>query len=481
MEFKGFSQEFGKIVYVAENGYREEEPVCKSCGVELEAYCTNAYCDLVCPVCGYRERLPKAHPCPLCGRPAAPSYCPHCGWRGEEAAYDESLPREKKVKTHLTHEESKEQLQYLLLNLQKAPDDPYTLMSGVAEAVRIKRSVPPEYADLVAYADGCVVFKCGARYCNGRWEADVGISDVAYALGRWGKPKDVELAVEGDCVVYNGQRFCGGVPEELMLVATVGKCYDVRMAKLAEALGVYSASSIRRAVERVKGEKARLQDDIDSTPHGVVLYENPLLNLALCLGVDENAACAAFVEQYIANVLCGGEVKCLKEGKKACRGWRDAVGRRLLKYVELYLLAELSKAAAQLLGCKPVYRGGAFHCGGKSVSIQDVVKAVLRDNVAAGNEADRKVRRPQNCRLLKRLNVISREVLAMLLTAAYAAVTRGEMQREDFRTMVLMLYDVQPKLKAAYELFTELWMQSAKYDNVVVELKKLEESLKQQV
>jgi len=471
MEFRGFSQEVGKIVYIAENEYREEEPICKKCGVELEAYCTNTYCDLVCPVCGYKERLPRAHPCPICGRPAA---CPHCGWRSGEVDYDESLPREKRVRVHLTHEESSKQLQNLRLMLQKAPDDPYTLLGGVAEAVRIKRFVPPEYTDLVAYADGCAVFQCGARYC-GRWEADVNVGDVVRALEKWGKPKDVDVAVEGNCVVYKGQRFCGEVPEELMLVAVVGKCYDVRMVKLAEALGVYSASSVRRAVERVKGEKARLQDDLDSTPHGVVMYENPLLNLALCLGVDEQDACAAFVEQYITSMLCGKEVKCLKEGKKACRGWREAVGRRLLKYVELYLLAGLTNVAAQLLNCRPVYRGDAFHCGGRSVTIQDVAKAVLR---AADSETGRKARRPEDCNLLKRLNV-DKEVLAMLLTSAYAAVARGEMQQEDFKVMVLMLYAVQPKLEAAYELFTELWTQSVKYDGVVAELKKLEEGVKQ--
>lgn len=416
MKFRGFSQEVGKIVYIAENEYREEEPVCKSCGVELEAYSANAYCDLVCPVCGYRERLPRAHPCPICGRPAAPSYCPHCGWKGEEAAYDESLPRERKVRVHLTHEESSRQLQYLMLTLQKAPDDPYQITSGVVEAVRIKRAVPPEYADLVTLVDGCVVLlQCGARYCNGRWEADIGICDVVHALKKWGRPRDVDLTVEDDCVVYKGQRYCGEVPEELVPIAVVGKCYDVRMAKLAEALGVYSASSIRRAVERVRGEKARLQDDVDSTPPGVLPYENPLLDLALCLGVDENVACAAFVEQYIMGVLYNREVRCLREGKEACRSWREWVSRRLLQYIANYGIG-------------------------------------------------RKVRR---------------EVLAMILATAYAAVARGEMRPEDFKAMLLMLYKTQPELEVAYKLFAELWTRSAKYDGVVAELKKLEETVKQ--
>jgi len=416
MEFRGFSQEAGKIVHITEFEYREENPICPHCGVELEVYCTNAYCDLVCPICGYKERLPRAHPCPICGRPAAPSYCPHCGWRGEETIYDESLPREKKIKVHLTHEESKRQLQYLRLGLQKAPDDPYQIMSGIVEAVRIRRTVPPEYADLVTLVDNCVALPhCGVKYCNGEWVAQVDVSDVAHALEKWGRPKDVDVAVDGNCVVYNGQRFCGEVPEELMFIAVVGKCYDVRMVKLAEALGVHSASSVRRAIERIRGEKARLQDDLDSTPHGVMPYENPLLDLALCLGVDENVACAAFVEQYIMGMLYNKEVKCLREGKEACSNWKERVGRRLLQYIANYGIG-------------------------------------------------RKV---------------SKEVLAMIFTTAYAAVARGEIRPEDFKAMALMLYRTQPELEAAYKLFTELWTQSAKYDGVVAELKKLEEAVKQ--
>jgi len=409
-EFTGFSQEIGKIVHVTEGEYREEAAVCKSCGVELEAHCADAYCDLVCPVCGRAQRLPRSLSCPICGRPAAPGYCPHCGWRSDDVVHDDTPPREKKMKTHLTHEESKSQLQNVRLRLQKAPDDPYTLLSGIAAAVKMKRAAPPEYADLVVFADGCAVFpRCGARYCNGKWEASVSIDDLVYALKRWGKPKNVNVAVEKGCVVYNGQRYCGELPEELVPIAVVGKCYDVRMIKLAEALGVYSSSSVMRAMERVKGEKARLQDDYDATPHGVVVYQNPLLNLALCLGVDENFACAAFVEQYVMSVLYGKELRCIREGKEACKRWREAVARRLLQYISNYGIGK-------------------------------------------------KVRK---------------EVLATILTSAYAAVAKGEMKMEDFKAMLLMLYKTQPELEAAYELFTELWMHSTKYDGVVAELKKL--------
>jgi len=414
MEFKGFSQEVGKIVYITEE-YREESPACRQCGVELEAHCANSYCDLVCPVCGYKERLPRVLPCPICGRPAAPTYCPHCGWRGEETPHDDAPPREKRIRTHLTHEESKNQLQFLRLMLQKAPDDPYTLLSGIAEAVRIKKAVPPEYADLVQYVDGCAVFQCGARYCNGEWVAQVDVGDVVRALEKWGRPKEVDIAVDGGCIVYGGQKYCGEVPGELLLVAAVGKCYDPRMTKLAEALGVYSAQTVRNMAERIKGKRARLQDDVDSTPHGVIVYENPTLNLALCLGVDENQACSVFIEQYVMSTLYGKELKCLKEGKEACRSWRESVGRKLLKYIA---------------------------------------------NLGIGKK-------------------VSKEVLAIILTAAYAAVVRGDLKMEDFKTMLLMLYKTQPELESAYKLFAELWTRSAKHDYIASELEKLEKVVKQ--
>lgn len=415
IELTGLVDERGKIVYITEGSYKEEEAKCPKCGTELETHCAETWCDLVCPVCGFKMRLPRALPCPICGRPASPTYCPHCGWRSDDSGYDDSLPREKKIRTHLTHEESQKQLQNMRLVLQKAPDDPYTILSGIAEAIRIKRKVPKEYSDIALFEDGCAIFpQCGVKYC-GRWDGPLDIEDVVYALEKWGKPRGVNLEVEGGCVVYNGQRYCGGgVPEELALVAAVGKCYDVRMIKLAEALGVYSALSTVRTLERIKGKKARLQDDRDSTPPGIILYENPLLNLATCLGVDENMACAAFVEHYVMSVLYGGEMKCLKEGKEACRSWREAVGRKLLKYI----------------------------------STMGIGKRV------------------------------SRGVLAMILTAAYAAVARGEMRAEDFKAMVIMLSKTQKELEPAYKLFVELWTQSARYDGVVAELKKLEQVVK---
>jgi len=47
------------------------------------------------------------------------------------------------------------------------------------------------------------------------------------------------------------------------------------------------------------------------------------------------------------------------------------------------LKAELSKAAAQLLNCEPVYRSGVFHCGDRSATIEEVVKAVLSGDAEA--------------------------------------------------------------------------------------------------
>ncbi|MCU7788747.1 glyceraldehyde dehydrogenase subunit alpha [Pyrobaculum sp. 3827-6] len=43
----------------------------------------------------------------------------------------------------------------------------------------------------------------------------------------------------------------------------------------------------------------------------------------------------------------------------------------------------LAKAAEKLLGCRPEYREGSFTCGGNSLSISDVVKAVYRGKVEA--------------------------------------------------------------------------------------------------
>jgi carbon-monoxide dehydrogenase large subunit len=47
------------------------------------------------------------------------------------------------------------------------------------------------------------------------------------------------------------------------------------------------------------------------------------------------------------------------------------------------LKQELARAAEALLGCKPEYKSGEFQCGGKSVSIAEVVKAVYRGKAEA--------------------------------------------------------------------------------------------------
>lgn len=47
------------------------------------------------------------------------------------------------------------------------------------------------------------------------------------------------------------------------------------------------------------------------------------------------------------------------------------------------LKQELAKAAEALLGCRPEYREGVFQCGGRSVSIPEVVKAVYRGKAEA--------------------------------------------------------------------------------------------------
>jgi len=47
------------------------------------------------------------------------------------------------------------------------------------------------------------------------------------------------------------------------------------------------------------------------------------------------------------------------------------------------LKQELAKAAEALLGCRPEYKRGEFQCGGKSVSIAEVVKAVYRGKAEA--------------------------------------------------------------------------------------------------
>ena len=47
------------------------------------------------------------------------------------------------------------------------------------------------------------------------------------------------------------------------------------------------------------------------------------------------------------------------------------------------LKEELSKAAAQLLGCEPQYSEGRFKCGGKEADVAEVVKAVLRGKAQA--------------------------------------------------------------------------------------------------
>jgi carbon-monoxide dehydrogenase large subunit len=47
------------------------------------------------------------------------------------------------------------------------------------------------------------------------------------------------------------------------------------------------------------------------------------------------------------------------------------------------LKQELARAAEALLGCKPEYKRGEFQCGGKSVSIAEVVKAVYRGKAEA--------------------------------------------------------------------------------------------------
>ncbi|ACB39734.1 glyceraldehyde dehydrogenase subunit alpha [Pyrobaculum neutrophilum] len=47
------------------------------------------------------------------------------------------------------------------------------------------------------------------------------------------------------------------------------------------------------------------------------------------------------------------------------------------------LKAELAKAAEKLLGCRPEYGGGKFRCGGREISIGDVVKAVYRGKAEA--------------------------------------------------------------------------------------------------
>lgn len=47
------------------------------------------------------------------------------------------------------------------------------------------------------------------------------------------------------------------------------------------------------------------------------------------------------------------------------------------------LKEELDKAAEKLLGCRPVYSGGIFQCGGNSVTIEEVVKAVYRGKAEA--------------------------------------------------------------------------------------------------
>jgi len=47
------------------------------------------------------------------------------------------------------------------------------------------------------------------------------------------------------------------------------------------------------------------------------------------------------------------------------------------------LKEELAKAAEKLLGCRPEYSGGIFQCGGKSATIEEVVKAVYRGKADA--------------------------------------------------------------------------------------------------